>query len=192
MENDVNPHTGSKWRGSLIIYTEEKEVVMTLANGFLYIIIKPGRKTSPSAEEHLLRFLGCLTPFCQSVWFPHFPQQRAHLQCESNKSKKTLSGVGWVEKPRFNGLSVTFTLTPAEGAKDQRPKRPSVTPSLAENPPTSAASGKCGSRRLAAMVGSRRTNHHVVIRDLLTPQGDLRIWCHGGGKQKLLCVITTC
>lgn len=42
------------------------------------------------------------------------------------------------------------------------------------------------------MVGSRRTNHYVLIQDLLTLQADLWIWCHGGGKEKLLCVITTC
>lgn len=44
--------------GEVLLFTrEEREVVMALANGLLYIIIKPGRKTSPSAEEHLLLFL---------------------------------------------------------------------------------------------------------------------------------------
>lgn len=28
-------------------------MVMAVANGLLYIIMRPGRKTSPSADEHL-------------------------------------------------------------------------------------------------------------------------------------------
>lgn len=46
---------------------------MALANGLLYIIIKPGRETSPSAEEHLLP-----NPIVLVCWVSVLPPSTQH------------------------------------------------------------------------------------------------------------------
>lgn len=166
---------------------------MALANGLLHTtIIRPGRKTSPQQKPLASVFLCYLILFCQSVWFLYSLPVES-LQCESNnRVKKPYWEWGWVKKPIFNLLllSVTFTPAPAEGAQDQRPREPPGHHILSWK-----SSYICCFWEIwvsAIVVGSHRTNHHVVTQDLLTPQADLWIWCLGGGKEKPLCVITTC
>lgn len=147
---------------------------MALANSLINIIIRPERKTLPLAEATCFCFSIVANPILSVCLVSVLPPNIEHaFNVKAIRVKRSYeSGVGWRNQD-LTGCQSLLLLLQHRVLRTKDQTKPSVT-SLAETPPTFAASGKSGSLQLAAMVGSSRTNHYVVvIQDLLTASRSL-------------------